>query len=110
MRGEKDQVFSAIQEAISTGAIGFLAAFRQDWTGESMYSFLLEAGWEGESVDAVAGTEEGLLRIAQYYAEHEGTQDEESFKAQCIQRKFNNLSILNRQIEIEVRSLTPATS
>jgi hypothetical protein len=29
-----------------------------------MYGFLLEAVWEGASVEAVAATEEGLLRIA----------------------------------------------
>lgn len=75
---EKNQAFSEIREAISVGAKDFLLAFKRDWAGETIYSFLLEAVWEGTDVEAVAGTEEGLLRITQFYADREGKQDEES--------------------------------
>jgi len=90
MTTEHDQAFSAIREAIAVGARNFLAAFNQDWTGETIYSVLLEAVWEGTCVEAVAGTEEGLLRIAQYYAAREGKQDEESLNRQCIELRWGS--------------------
>jgi hypothetical protein len=90
MTTKQNQAFSAIREAIAEGARNFLVAFRQDWIGETMYGFLLETSWEGTSVEAVAGTEEGLLRIARYYANREGKQDEESLDLLCAQLRWES--------------------
>jgi hypothetical protein len=90
MTKEREQMFSAIRDAIAIGVKNFLIAFRQDWTHETMYGFLLEAAWEGTSVEAVAATEEGLLRIAKYYAADEGKEDEESMNHQRIQLRWGS--------------------
>ncbi|MEH2106267.1 DUF4303 domain-containing protein [Nostoc sp.] len=87
---EREQAFSTIRDAIATGVRDFLVAFRHDWANETMYGFLLEAVWEGTSVEAVAGTEEGLLRIAQYYAASEGQEDEELINYQGIELRWGS--------------------
>jgi hypothetical protein len=86
---QKDQFFSEIRAAIVMGVGEFLAAFRRDWPGETMYSFLLVAVWEGTYINSVAATEEGLLRIAEDYAEPcEGQLDQESFKSECARFRW----------------------
>lgn len=86
----QDQTFLAIRNAIGKGIMDFLAAFYHDWVGETTYSFLLEVPWEGTSIDAVAGTEEGLLRITRNYAASEGKQDEESFNRLKTQLRWGS--------------------
>jgi hypothetical protein len=44
----------------------------KDWRDETIYGILLEAAVEGDNVYAVAGTEEGLSRVAQKYEEKHG--------------------------------------
>ncbi|MEJ1935634.1 DUF4303 domain-containing protein [Nostoc sp. NIES-2111] len=88
MTKEREQAFSAIRDAIATGIKSFLAAFKHDWVNETMYGFLLEASWEGTSVDAVAATEEGLLRIAKSYAADDAKEDEQSINHQRIQLRW----------------------
>lgn len=90
MNKEREQALSAIRDAIATGIKNFLAAFRHEWANETMYGFLLEAAWEGTSVEAVAATEEGLFRIAKYYAADEGEEDEESINHQRIQLRWSS--------------------
>lgn len=77
-RIRQEEILSAIRDAIAVGARDFLAVCSQAWAGETVYGFLLEAAWEGTTVESAVGTEEGLLRIAQYYALREGKEDEES--------------------------------
>src|SRR5947209_5843092 len=57
-----------VRAALVAGCRALLAALAHDWPGEKMYGFLLEAAPEGDNVQAVAGTEEGLTRIAEVYA------------------------------------------
>ncbi|BAT54402.1 hypothetical protein NOS3756_33710 [Nostoc sp. NIES-3756] len=90
MTKEREQAFLVIRDAITTGIQNFLAAFRHDWANETMYGFLLEASWEGTSVEAVAATEEGLLRIAKYYTASEGKEDEQSINHQRIQLRWGS--------------------
>jgi hypothetical protein len=55
-----------------------------------MYGFLLEAVWEGTYVEAVAATEEGLLRVAQEYTQYYGQTDEAFTKEMCIQLRWGS--------------------
>jgi hypothetical protein len=64
--------FAPLRTAIVAGCHEFLTALANDWTGEKLYGFLLEAAPEGDNVQAVAGTEEGLTRIAEHYATNLG--------------------------------------
>jgi hypothetical protein len=82
---EQDSALVAIREAIVLGTRDFLAIFRHNWAGERLYGFMLEAVWEGTSVEAVAGTEEGLLRTAQHYARLDGKLDQVSINRQKIE-------------------------
>jgi Domain of unknown function (DUF4303) len=86
---EKERAFWAIQEAIVAGAKVFLSAFKQDWAGEEMFGFLLVADWEGNCVQAVAGTEEGVLRSVHEYAERRGRSDDEYIQAECIKSRWD---------------------
>jgi Domain of unknown function (DUF4303) len=86
---EKEQAFSAIREAIVVAAKQFLSTFKQDWAGEEMFGFLLVAVWEGYSVEAVAGTEEGLLRVVNELGILEGKDDEESIRTECLKYRWS---------------------
>jgi hypothetical protein len=86
---EKEQAFSAIREAIIVSAKEFLSVFKQDWAGEEMFGFLLVAVWEGYCVEAVAGTEEGLLRVVNEYRGRAGkSADEEYIRAECVKFRW----------------------
>ena len=82
MTKEQEQVFAEIRRAIGVGVKDFLAALSRDRPGETMYGFLLEVPCEGTAVEAVAGTEEGLTRVARRYAEDEGEEGEEATRRQ----------------------------
>ena len=87
---EKERAFLAIREAIVAGAKAFLSAFKRDLAGEEMFGFLLVAEWDGSCVEAVAGTEEGLLRVVHEYGEHEGKfVDDEYIQAECIKFRWS---------------------
>ncbi len=86
---EKEQAFSVIREAIVVAAKDFLSTFKQDWAGEEMFGFLLVAVWEGYSVEAVAGTEEGLLRVVNESGILAGRDDEESIRTECLKYKWS---------------------
>jgi hypothetical protein len=87
---EKERAFLAIREAIVTGAKVFLSAFKRDWAEEEMFGFLLVAIWEGYCVQAVAGTEEGLLRSVYEYAEHKGKRDDNEYiQAERIKSRWD---------------------
>jgi hypothetical protein len=68
MTDPRKKQIDAIRKAIVSGTKAFLAAMAKDWRGETIYGVLLEAAVEGDNVYAVAGTEEGLTRIAEKYA------------------------------------------
>ncbi|MGA7932802.1 MAG: DUF4303 domain-containing protein [Kovacikia sp.] len=87
---EKERAFLAIREAIFAGAKAFLSAFKRDWAGEEMFGFLLVAVWEGYCVEAVAGTEEGLLRGVHEYAERKGKRDDDEYiQAEYIKSRWD---------------------
>jgi hypothetical protein len=81
---EKERDFAAIREEIVTGSKEFLSAFKRDWAGEVMFGFMLVADCEGYSVEAVVGTEEGLLRVVHEY----GKRDDEYIQAECIKFRW----------------------
>jgi Domain of unknown function (DUF4303) len=86
---EKEQVFSAIREAIVAAFKEFLSAFKRDCAGEEIFGFLLVAVWEGYSVEAVAGTEEGLLRAVNESGSLNGKDDEESIRTECLKYRWS---------------------
>jgi hypothetical protein len=87
---EKERAFLAIREAIVSGAKSFLSVFKRDWAGEEMFGFLLVADWEGNCVEAVAGTEKGILRVVHEYGEREGKLvDDEYTQAECIKFRWS---------------------
>jgi hypothetical protein len=87
---KKDQAFSEIRKSIVEASRGFLAALHRDWAGETMYGFLLETSCEGYSVEAVAATEEGLLRSAQDYTKHYGKTGESFTQEMRIQLRWGS--------------------
>jgi Domain of unknown function (DUF4303) len=63
----RDRLFREIRRALWTGAARSLDALQRDRPGEAMYAFLFEVNVTGDSVSAVAATEEGLDRLTQKY-------------------------------------------
>jgi hypothetical protein len=87
---EKDRAFSEIRRSIAEASKEFLAAFDRDWAGEAMYSFLLQTSCEGYDVEAVAASEEGLLRAAQAHTKHYGQTSESFTQEMQIQLRWGS--------------------
>lgn len=76
MAEEPDQNFVKIKDAIDRGIRAFFLDLENDRQNESIYGFLLEVNCEGTSIEALAGTEEGLTRIAKEYAKSDADRTE----------------------------------
>jgi hypothetical protein len=76
MAGEADHNFVKIKDAIDRGIRVFFIELENDRQDELMYEFLIEVNCEGTSIEALAGTEEGLTRIAKRYAKSDADRTE----------------------------------
>jgi hypothetical protein len=76
MAGEPDHNFVKIKDAIDRGIRVFFIELENDRQDELMYEFLIEVNCEGTSIEALAGTEEGLTRIAKRYAKSDADRTE----------------------------------
>jgi len=61
----REQNFCEIRLALHEGTVLFLESLRRDRPGEQLYAYFLEVDLLGNSISAIAATEEGLNRLAE---------------------------------------------